>query len=216
VPDLSFQIENAEPAPFAAAPTIVFKLRLDNQPAEEGVHSVALRCQVMIDVTRRHYSAKDQERLFELFGEPERWGQTLRAMLWTHANVGVPGFSGSTVVDVPVPCTFDFNIAATKYFAGLEYGEIPLTFLFSGTVFYESNDGALRVAQISWNKEASYRLAVSTWQEMMEHYYPNTAWLCLRKDVFERLYQYKVRHGLTTWEQSLENMLAKFEESEKQ
>lgn len=216
MPDLSFQVESAEPAQFAAAPTIVFKLRIENLPAEEDIHSVALRCQVMIDVTRRHYSPADQERLFELFGEPERWGQTLRAMLWTHANVGVPGFTGSTVVDVPVPCTFDFNVASTKYFAGLEYGEVPLMFLFSGTVFYESDEGVLQVAQISWNKEASYRLAVPVWKKMMEIYYPNTAWLCLRRDVFDRLYQHKVRHGLTSWEQTLESMLAKFEETEKQ
>ena len=216
MPDLSFQVENAEPLPFAATPTIVFKLRIENEPADQDIHSVALRCQVMIDVTRRLYGPKDQERLFELFGEPERWGQTLRAMLWTHANVGVPGFTGSTVVDVPLPCTFDFNVAATKYFAGLENGEIPLTFLFSGTVFYESGEGALQVAQISWNKEASYRLALPVWQEMMDIYYPNTAWLCLRRDVFDRLYQHKMRHGLTTWEQLLEDMLVKVEESEKQ
>lgn len=216
MPDLNFQVESAEPAPFAVAPTIVFKLGVENVPSDENIHSVALRCQVMIDVTRRHYSPRDQERLFELFGEPERWGQTLRAMLWIHVNVGVPGFVGRTVVDLPVPCTFDFNVAATKYFAGLEYGEIPLTFLFSGTVFYESTEGVLQVAQISWNKEASHRLSVAVWQGMMDLYYPNTAWLCLRRDVVERLYQHKVRHGLTSWEQALENMLAKSEESEKQ
>ena len=26
---------------------------------------------------------------------------------------------------------------------------------------------------------------------MMEHYYPNSAWLCLRKDIFDRLFAYK-------------------------
>lgn len=216
MPDLSFQVESAAPAQFAAAPAIVFKLLVENTPAEQSIHSIALRCQVMIDVTRRHYTAKDQERLFELFGEPERWGQTLRAMLWTHTNVGVAGFSGSTLVDLPVPCTFDFNVAATKYFAGLEHGEIPLTLLFSGTVFYESEEGGLQVTQISWSKETSYRLAVSVWQDMMEIYYPNTAWLCLRRDVFDRLYQHKVRNGFTTWEQTVESMLLKSDESDKQ
>jgi hypothetical protein len=42
---------------------------------------------------------------------------------------------------------------------------------------------------------------------MMDSYYPNTAWLCLRRDIFERVYEYKVRHGIATWEQALENML---------
>jgi hypothetical protein len=130
-------------------------------------------------------------------------------------NIGVSSFRGVSVVDLPVACTFDFNVAATKYFAGLEYGEIPLTFLFSGTVFYESNEDALQVAQIPWNKEAAYRLSVPVWKNMMEAYYPNTAWLCLRKDVFDRLYEHKVRNGLTSWEQALEKLLDRFEENGK-
>jgi hypothetical protein len=216
VPDLNFEVEGAEAVPFSAAPMLVLKLRLSNQPAEEVIHSVALRCQVMIEVTRRRYTNGEQERLFELFGEPERWGQTLRNMLWTHSSVVVPSFTGTARVDLPVPCTFDFNVAATKYFAGLEDGEVPLELLFSGTVFYESDEGAMQVAQISWNKESRYRLPVIAWQEMMNIYYPNSAWLCLRKDIFDRLYQHKVRNGHTTWEQALESLLPEIRESAKQ
>ena len=216
MPDLNFEVEGAEAVPFSAAPLLAFKLRLSNQPAEEVIHSVALRCQVMIEVTRRRYTAGEQERLFELFGEPERWSQTLRNMLWTHSSIVVPSFTGSARVDLPVPCTFDFNVAATKYFAGLEDGEVPLELLFSGTVFYESEEGAMQVAQISWNKESKYRLPVLAWQEMMNIYYPNNAWLCLRRDIFDRLYQHKVRNGHTTWEQALESLLPEIKESAKQ
>ena len=104
------------------------------------IHSVALRCQIQLEVTRRQYSAEDQEQLRDLFGETERWGQTLKTMLWTHASVVAPAFQDTTVVDVPVPCTFDFNVAATKYFHGLGDGDVPLNFLFSGTVFYADAD----------------------------------------------------------------------------
>jgi hypothetical protein len=216
VPDLNFEVESAEAVPYSAAPLLAFKLRISNQPAEELIHSVALRCQVMIEVTRRSYSGQEQERLFELFGEPERWGQTLRNMLWTHSNMVVPAFCGNALVDLPVPCSFDFNVAGTKYFAGLDDGEIPLEFLFSGTVFYESEAGAMQVTQISWNKEAKYRLPVLIWQEMMNIYYPNSAWLCLRRDVFDRLYQHKVRGGHTTWERALESILPEIEENTKE
>ena len=202
MPDLTFQVHGAEAVPYSAAPLLGFKLGVSNSPAEEVVHSVALRCQVMIGVTQRRYTAQEQERLFELFGEPERWGQTLRNMLWTHTGTVMPSFTGSGLVDLPVPCTFDFNVAATKYFAGLEDGEIPLEFLFSGTVFYEAEMGAMQVAQIPWDKEARFRLPVRVWQEMMNHYYPNSAWLSLRRDIFERLYRHKVRSGFTTWEQT--------------
>jgi hypothetical protein len=136
-------------------------------------------------------------------------------MLWTHASVVAPAFQGTAVVDLPVPCTFDFNVAATKYFHGVADGDVPLSFLFSGTVFYADGDGALQVGPIPWDKEARFRLPVKSWHEMMEIYYPNTAWLCLRRDVFERLYQYKVARGIPTWEQALESVLPAVEEAVK-
>lgn len=111
------------------------------------------------------------------------------------------------LVDLPVTCTFDFNVAATKYFSGVEGGEIPLLLQFSGSVFYAAADGALQVDRIPWDREAKYSLPVAVWQEMMDSYYPNTAWLTVRRDVFERLLEYKSRHGIPTWEQTLESML---------
>jgi Family of unknown function (DUF6084) len=215
MPDLSFQIEKSEPQRFTVAPTLLFKLRIANAVANETIHSVALRCQIQLEVTRRQYSSEDQDQLRDLFGETERWGQTLKTMLWTHASVVAPAFQETTVVDFPVPCTFDFNVAATKYFHGLADGEVPLCFLFSGTVFYADDGGALQVAPIPWDKEARFRLPVKSWREMMDIYYPNSAWLCLRRDVFERLYQYKVEHGIPTWEQALESVLPALEEAVK-
>jgi hypothetical protein len=208
MPDLSFQIEGVEAPPFAAAPLLAFKLRVTNADAEESIHTVVVRCQIQIAATRRRYGAHDQERLLDLFGEPERWSQTVRSLLWTHASVVVPPFTGSTVVDLQVPCTYDFNVAATKYFYALEEGEIPLVFLFSGTVFYAADDAPLQVAQISWDQEATFRLPVQVWRHMMDLYYPNSAWLAVHKDVFDRLYRYKIRRGLPTWEQTLDRLLA--------
>lgn len=206
MPDLSFHIEGAQAVPYAVTPLLGFDLRVING-GPERVHTFALRCQVQIEATRRRYSSREQEQLQDLFGEPHRWGQTLRSMLWTHASAIVPGFTGDTRVELPVPCTFDFNVAAVKYFHGIEDGDIPLCFQFSGTVFYEGVTGQLQVAPISWDKEAKFRLPVKTWRAMMELYYPNTAWLCLNRDIFERLYRYKVRMGTPTWEEMLETLL---------
>ena len=214
MPDLSFAVETAEAVPFAAAPLLAIKLRISCRQADEAIHTIALRCQIMIDPTRRNYKGEDQSQLRDLFGEPERWGQTLRPLLWTHTSSVVPSFTGSTVVDLPVPCTYDFNVAATKYFAGLSNGEIPLNLLFSGTVFYAGEEGYLQVTQIPWDKEALYRMPVQVWKAMMEMYYPNVAWLGLRKDVFDRLYRFKVRHGIPTWEQAVERLLLPVGEEE--
>lgn len=207
MPDLNFQVEGAEVVQFAAAPLLCFKLRISNADASEQVQTVTLRCQIQIETTRRHYTAEEKERLRDLFGEPERWAQTLRAMLWTHTNAVVTPFKESTLIDLHVPCTFDFNVGATKYFAGLESGEVPLNLLFSGTVFYEGGERGLQVMQIPWDREAQFRLPVRVWEELMEHYYPNSAWLRLRRDVFDQLYRYKMRRGIPTWEQAIESLV---------
>jgi hypothetical protein len=207
MPDVNFHVDGAEAVRFAAAPLLVFKLRVTNSEGSEPIHTIVLRCQIQIEANRRRYSPQDQERLLDLFGKPERWSQTLRSMLWTFTNVSVPTFTDSVVVDLPVPCTFDFNVAAAKYFYGLEDGEVPLKLMFSGTILYESDDGTLQVTQILWDKEADYRLPIRVWQEMMDHYYPNCAWLSVRRDIFDRLYQYKVQQGMPTWEQVLESLL---------
>src|SRR5271170_1627173 len=167
MPDLSFKIDEAIVVPFAIAPTLAFKLRIDNANAGQAIHSVALRCQIQIEVTRRRYTPEEQAGMRDLFGEPDRWSQTLRSLLWTHANVVVPSFQGSTLVDLPIPCTFDFNVAATKYFEGLTDGEIPLNLMFSGTVFYADPDDVLQVAPISWELETKFKLPVKVWRDMM-------------------------------------------------
>jgi hypothetical protein len=205
VPDLGFQVESAEALRNAASPQIVFKVRVNNS-GQEAIHSMALRVQVQIEPTRRRYSDTEHESLKELFGEPERWSKTLHSLLWTNANINAAGFTGNTIIEVPVPCTFDFNVAMTKYIYGLEDGDLPVTFLFSGTVFYARGAG-LQIAQIPWDKEARYRLPVQVWKQMMDAYYPNTAWICLRRDVFEKLNQFRSRNGFSTWERTIEQML---------
>ena len=210
MPDLTFRVEDAAPVAFAASPYLAFKLRItDTEVPATSIPAIALRCQIRIEPARRRYDPEEQARLLDLFGEPSRWGRTLLGLLWAHVSLIVPAFEGSTLVDLLVPCTFDFNVAATKYFAALGDGEAPLSLLFSGTIFHAGDDGALQVAPISWEKEADYRLPVRAWKAMMDLHYPNIAWIGLRKDVFDRLDQFKRRRGLPTWEHALEALLAR-------
>jgi hypothetical protein len=207
MPDLNFQIQGAEPLAHAAVPLMAFRLAIGNQPEGESIRNVLLTAQIQIETTWRRYAASEQARLVELFGEPNRWGETLRTMLWTHTSAVIPPFAGSTSFELQVPCTYDFNIAATKYFDGLADGEVPLLFLFSGTIFYTGTDGALQTARVSWSKEARFRLPVAAWRSLMDLYYPNSVWFSLRKDLFDRLREYRLRNALTSWEQVIESLL---------
>ncbi len=207
MPDLQFRVEGVEPAPCSAEPALNLKLHIENRPAGEPIESLLLRCQIRIEAARRPYTAVEQSDLRDLFGVPADWGRTLGTMLWTHSSVAVPAFHGATRIDLPLACTFDLTIAATKYFHGLEEGAVPITLLFSGTVFYCNAEGVLQIAQIPWSTEASWEVPVRVWKEMMDRHYPNSAWLCLRRDVFDRLYRHKVAQGLPTFEQALESLL---------
>ncbi len=207
MPELDFEVESADVLPYAAVPTILFRLGVQNAVEGEVIDSISLRTQIRIAATQRRYDQTEQEKLRELFGEPRQWKDTLRSLLWTNTNTIVTRFSGGRVFEMPVACTYDFDVVGTKYFAALGDGEIPLEFLFSGTVFYRKGGGALQVAQISWEKEANFRLPVRLWREMMDHYFPNSAWLRLHKNTFDRLYDYRSRHALLTWDRTLESLL---------
>ena len=206
--DLDFSISDAQFAPYSATPLIAFDLTVTNRTPQVPIQNVSLQCQIKIEPTRRQYQPREQDKLLDLFGEPPRWGETLNSFLWSHAAISIPPFDSQRDVELPVPCSFDFNLAATKYFAGLENGEAPLTFLFSGTIFYRDGGGRLQIEQISWSKEANYRLPVKVWRTMMDHYYPDAAWLQLDRTTFEALYAFKRRQGLPSFEQAVAALLA--------
>jgi len=209
MPDLAFQILGVEPAVRGLAPQLHFKLRI-TAPEGETVEAMILQVQIQIQSARRHYNTAEKEKAGELFGSPERWGETLRNKLWTIVNTTVGRFAGATEAVLSVPCTFDLNVIATKYFTALEEGDVPLLFLFSGTVFH--NVGSrLQVEQISWNKETAWRMPLEAWREMMDHHYPNTAWITLDRDLFERLHAFKRHTGAVSWDQAIGCLLDQHE-----
>jgi len=54
---------------------------------------------------------------------------------------------------------------------------------------------------------------VKVWKDLIDMYYPNSAWLSLQRDTFEKLYQFKVREGILTWEEALERALTALPET---
>ena len=205
--DLAISVANVEIERYAVAPALLFNLHIVNQTPTTKIGNVLLHCQLRIDPTQRRYADGEHERLTELFGAKHRWGESLHTMLWAHVGVQVPSFGNETTIAMPVPCSFDFNVATTKYFHGLEDGDIPLTLLFSGTVFYRDADDRLQMEQIAWSHEADFRLPVSLWREMMEVHYPDSAWLRIDRATFDALAGFKRASGLTSWEAALQALL---------
>ena len=205
--ELTFDCIGAHPDKYAVAPSMSLTLRIA-ETSGVRVDAIALRCQIRIEPTRRRYSDAEAERLNDLFGDTRRWAETLRPLQFTTVSIMVPGFAGSTELDLPVMLSYDLEIGSVRYFAGLESGEIPLLLLFSGTVF-STTGGRLQVQQVPWSKEASYRLPVSVWREAIDVHFPNSAWIRMSLQTLDELQQFKTREALPTWDATLAALLAR-------
>lgn len=203
--ELLFECLGAKAEPYAAVPTIMLRLRL-TETTGEPIHTVALHCQLRIEPQRRRYSAAEPSRLLDLFGEPARWGETLKPLLFANLSTTVPGFSGVTEIDLAVPCTYDFDVAATKYFHALDGGEIPLLLLFSGTVFAHGENG-LSVTPVSWGADAQFRLPVRVWRDVMDIYFPNSAWIRLERETLDALHRFRSEQAVTSWDATIAALL---------
>lgn len=203
-PELAFSVEEVTAVAHAVVPTICFRLQLD--AGQREVRSLSLNVQLRIDATRRRYEDGDEERLSDLFGERERWGQTLRSLMWTNVSATVPRFTGATSFDLHVPATYDFEVVAAKYLNALDRGDVPLELLFSGTLFYQS-EGRLQAAPLSWEEEARATLPVDVWRQAIEIAFPGSAWLRVQRDSFDRLWTFRAERALPSWEATLDALL---------
>ena len=212
IPELAFAVERVESLTHAAVPTIQFALRID-AASGESIRSILLDAQIQIAARRRSYDQSAKEQLSDLFGSPERWGQTLRTLPWVRQTVIVPPFAGSTVADVPLTCTYDLEVAAAGYLNALRDGSVPLEFLFSGSVFFAGGGGALQAVRIPWTHEAEFDLPVSVWRAAIDRHFPDSAWLRLDRESFERLRAFRGRRALGSWAATVDALLADREEA---
>jgi Family of unknown function (DUF6084) len=203
--EVTFAVLDVAPEPFAVTPVLIARVGVA-AVGEEPVHAIALRCQVRIDPVRRGYSDAEGEGLVDLFGPRERWATTQHTFLWQHATAMVPGFGGATQVDLPLECTYDFEVASSKYLHALRGGTVPLLFLFSGTVFMQGPRG-FSVQQVPWDREDRYDMPVSVWHDLIRQHYPNTGWLRLHRDTVDALATYRSAHGLLSFDDAITSLL---------
>ncbi|KOV60637.1 hypothetical protein ADK64_30565 [Streptomyces sp. MMG1121] len=203
---MEFSCTGVRPEPYGASPTLLFGLRIEESD-HRPVHAIALRCQIRIEPARRTYAPEEIDMLADLFGEPGRWDTTLKPLQFAHASLAVPGFTGATEVELPVPCTYDTEVASASYFRALAGGEIPLLLLYSGTVFTIGPQG-FHAEPVPWHKESAYRMPVRVWRELIDAYFPGTGWIRVRDDCLEALRRYRSERALPSWEQVFAELLA--------
>ncbi|MET7772290.1 DUF6084 family protein [Nocardia sp. NPDC005366] len=202
----TFAVLGMAPQPYAVTPILSARIGIA-AVGEEPVHAIVLRAQVRIEPHRRPYSDEEGAGMADLFGPRERWRDTQRSFLWMQCATAVPGFSGGTEVDLPMPCTYDLEVSASKYLHALREGVVPLLFLFSGTVFIRGSTG-FAVQQIPWDREDRYQMPVSVWRELVAANFPDSGWLRLQDGTIAALAAYKSSHGMLDFDSAVTRLLA--------
>jgi hypothetical protein len=197
-------IVGARPAAQTASPAVTFRMRIAVRGGR--VHAIALRCHVQIDARRRRYTGDEQQRLYELFGDASQFDRMLRPVTWSQCAVVVPTFDDEIESDLSVPCTYDLEVAAAKYLHAIRERDVPLQFLFSGTIFRVTR-GALVVEPVPWDVDASYRLPAAVWRDTMDQFFPGGGWLRLRSETIDRLQAFRGRAAVVTWDEAIDALL---------
>lgn len=206
VPEPDFEITRAAHLAFAAAPTMVFSATASDSTGHE-IQSLALSVQVMIDPAKRGYDPEARERLEELFGPPAHWAPSTQGLPWAQVAVVVPAFTEHTLFAIQVPCTYDLEVAATKYFYALQDGEVPLSFHFNGQVFYRGRDGHLQVTPVPWSRTSTFRMPVCAWRAMIAEHYPGGGWIRLGADTLAALNARRAAQGPPTFDACVAELL---------
>jgi hypothetical protein len=204
---IEFTVKQIQIERYAATPSLSLKVRIA-ETSGQVVHAVALRCQVRIDPQRRGYDPGEAAGLVDLFGERVRWNDTLRSFLWMHTSTMVPGFTGETEASMPLPLSYDLEVAAGKYLHAVRDGDIPLSLMFSGTAFLRGDNG-FQIMQIPWDSDQTYRMPVDSWREAMDQYFPGAGWIRVQRDTLDALLRVRSDLGLPNWEETFAAVLAK-------
>ncbi|MFI5507044.1 DUF6084 family protein [Mycobacterium sp. NPDC051804] len=203
--DLAFTVVDVAAEQFSVTPRLTARIAI-TAGEDEPIHAIALRCQIRFEPLRRPYSDEEAVGLVDLFGPRARWAETQRTFLWQHSGAMVQGFTEATEISLPLECTYDFEVAASKYLHALRDGAVPLLFLFSGTVFVHGERG-FSVRQVSWECEARHEMPVSVWNELVRIHYPNAGWVRLGHDTISALAEYKSARGMLDFEDAVTTLL---------
>lgn len=205
--DLTFELCSVAPEPYAVVPNLLARVRI-TESSGVPVHALALRAQVRIEPHRRRYSDAEAAAMLDLFGTRNRWTSTLKSFLWMQTSTTVQGFTGTCETDIALPCTYDFDVTASKYLHALQDDKtIPIALLFSGTVFTRGGLG-FGIEHIPWDRECAYDMPVQVWKDLVRLHYPNTGWVRLDHDTLAALARFKSDRGLIGFDEAVTALLS--------
>ena len=192
-----FAVLDVAPTPYAAAPQLTARLRIEETHRRAGARDRAALPGAHRAAAPAATTTADEPGLRALFGDRDRWPQTLKPFQWMQCHTTVQGFTGSTEVDLALPCTYDFDVTgspATCTRVGDGHGAAepavqrhrlhPRRARLRGAAGAVGRRGALRAAGAGLAGHDGGVLPAPA------------GWIRLDHDVLAALGDYRARHGL--------------------
>jgi hypothetical protein len=197
VSKLEFEMIDAVPEAHPATPAL--RLRLRVRVDGPAIDAIALRVRVQIEPWRRRHMQSEEALLTDLsLSTPLQWSQTAAALA---------GFERETAFEVPVPCTYDLQVAADKYLTALEDGSIPVRLFFNGTIFRGAPNG-FNVEMLPWDLECAGEVGVEAWQRALDACFSGQAWIRVDRGTYDALRRYRSAHRNASWDETMNALLA--------
>ena len=162
--EFEFSVLDIFAEPYAVAPQLTARLRIEesHRRSRSTRSPCAARCgssrSAGATTGRGGRPARPVRRPRALAATPSSRSCGCSATPWCRAS------PGATEVDLPLPCTYDFEVTGSKYLHALRRRHGARSrLLFSGTVFTRGSRG-FGVEQVPWDCEASYDLPVAVWR----------------------------------------------------
>lgn len=193
---LAFELLGAAAESNPAMPALRLRVRL--RAAGEPVDALALRVRVQIEPWRRRYTDAERELLADL--------SATTALQWGEAAVMLGRFENETEFEVPLLCTYDLQVAASKYFTALEGGAVPVRLFFNGTIFRGAPNG-FTVEMLPWDLECAGEIPVATWQQAMDACFSGQGWIRIDRDAFDALRRYRASHNFPDWTATIQSLV---------
>ena len=89
---------------------------------------------------------------------------------------------------------------------------MPLSFHFSGTIFYRGPDGGLQMVPVPWSASAQFGMPVRAWRAMIAEHYPGGGWIRLNEATLAALNARRAQRGLPSFDACVEELLAEEDE----
>ena len=146
------------------------------------IYTIALRCQINVDPARRRYDADPASDCPSCSESPSGGARRPRASCGRASTCSSRASKARPTSTSRCPAATTSRSRPPDISRGLSDGAVPLSFHLSGSVFYKTSSGELRITQVPWDIDVRYELPLAVWTDMMEHHYPEE-WLgALRRE----------------------------------